>query len=75
MPETIDFLERMGEDARLRHASRDELESELVRIGINADARTALLNDDNTQLTALLGANANTCCVLQLPDSEWGDQF
>jgi hypothetical protein len=65
MSNVIEFLERMGQDARLRHASRNTVESALLSAKIDADVRTAILTDDHRQLESLLGANPKMCCLIE----------
>lgn len=69
MPELVDLLERVGKDARLRHASRAQLDNELASAGIDAGARTALLDGDTARLEALLGASPNVCCMVYAADA------
>jgi len=70
MPELIDFLERMGQDSRLRHAGPARLDAELASIGINGETRTALLNGDTAALESILGATPNVCCLVVGPDDD-----
>jgi hypothetical protein len=66
----IDFLERLGQNARLRHASAAELERALATTGFNPELRSALLADDALRLGELLGAQPNICCLIEKPDQE-----
>jgi hypothetical protein len=66
----IDFLERFGEDAELRHASREALEEALRSAGIDPALRAAILGKDQRTLEALLGADANVCCTVHQDDEE-----
>jgi hypothetical protein len=63
MSNVVDFLEMIGQDARLRHASQDEMKLALVDVQMDADLRAAILAKDQLQLETLLGAS-NTCCVV-----------
>ena len=63
MSSITDFLERMGQDARLRHASRSEVELALAGTNIDPALRTALLDQDEAWLELLL-APANICCMI-----------
>jgi hypothetical protein len=64
MSNVIDFLERMGQDADLRHASRTEADSAMVAAHLDTAARAAIVAGDQPQLEQLLGATANTCCAI-----------
>jgi hypothetical protein len=55
MTDVIDFLERMGQDAQLRHASQDEVELALTSAEIVPEMREAILAKDQAQLEMLLG--------------------
>jgi hypothetical protein len=71
MSNIIDFLERMGQDAQLRHAPQDEVEQALIRAQIEPAMRAAILGEDSRHLEALLGATANVCCgLVPLQDDE-----
>ena len=72
MSNVIDFLERMGQDALLRHATGADLESALTAADIDPVVRAALLAEDSSRLEALLGATANICCMIH-PPGEGGD--
>jgi hypothetical protein len=63
MSNVVDFLEMIGQDARLRHASQDEMKLVLANVQMDSDLRSAILAKDQPQLEALLGAS-NTCCVV-----------
>ncbi len=74
MTDPIDFLEQLGRNARLRRAPAQELGRELAAIGIDPELRSALLASDEPRLAALLGAQANVCCLIVKPDpAEPGD--
>jgi hypothetical protein len=60
----IDFLNTLGQDADLRHASRQELELALEAAGIDPALRAALLGSDQRKLENLLGANTNVCAMI-----------
>ncbi len=66
----IDFLERCGQDADLRHASADVVDEALRGIGIDPALRTAILNKDQRTLEALLGVRTNVCCMIHKEDEE-----
>lgn len=55
MSSVIDFLERMGQDASLRHGSMDEMELALANAQLTPELQAAILAEDLLQLHALLG--------------------
>jgi hypothetical protein len=64
MSNVIDFLEKMGRDAQLRHASNSDLVQALAAEGLEPNVLHALLRKDVHQVETLLGGKANVCCVL-----------
>lgn len=72
MSNVIDFLERMGQDARLRHASRGEVELVLKDAQIAPELQAAILAKDQAKIEALLG-RGHLCCFL-LPGKEDEDE-
>jgi hypothetical protein len=64
MSNVIDFLERMGQDADLRHVDRAKLEQALANTNIQPELRTAVASGDQTKIEALLGAKANVCAIV-----------
>lgn len=64
MSNIIDFLERMGQDAQLRHAPGSEVERALIKAQIEPALRAIILGEDSRRLETLLGATANVCCGL-----------
>ncbi len=74
MSDVIDFLERMGRDAHLRHAPPAEVEVALCSEEVAPAVRTAILAKDPAQLEALLGQVP--LCVVLLPgqEEEEGDE-
>ena len=70
MSNVIDFLERLGQDAKLRGATGEELEAALLTAGIEPGLRQAILGDDRRALEELLGADGNVCCVVFKEDEE-----
>jgi hypothetical protein len=66
----IDFLERMGQDARLRDATEADLEAALTQAGIEPALRTAMLGEDSHALESLLGVTPNMCCLIRKDDEE-----
>lgn len=55
MTDVIDFLERVGQDAQLRHASQDEVGLALTSTEIAPELQAAILANDPVQLETLLG--------------------
>ena len=74
MSNIIDFLERLGTDAKLRNASDAELEQALVHAQIDPEVRAAILAGDQKRLESLLGATTNVCCVVYAPMREDDDE-
>ena len=74
MSNVIDFLERLGNDAQLRHASDSALEQALINAQIDPAVREAILLRDQRRLESLLGATTNVCCVIYAPMHEEGDE-
>lgn len=70
MSNVIDFLESLGQDAKLRHASREEMEQALLNAQIEPELRAAILDSDQARLEALLGATANVCCMIHAPEDD-----
>jgi hypothetical protein len=60
----IDFLQRLDQDADLRHAPRAALELALAEADIDPALREALLGADQRKLESLLGADANVCAMV-----------
>ncbi|HEY6926723.1 MAG TPA: hypothetical protein VI653_24775 [Steroidobacteraceae bacterium] len=71
MPDVIEFLERLGGDASLRHAPMRVLEQALCDARIEPQLRAALMCGNQAEVEAVLGAN-NVCCMVfaPSPDSE-----
>jgi hypothetical protein len=73
----IDFLQRLGQDADLRHAPRIALELALAEADIDPALREALLGTDQRKLESLLGADTNLCAMIspgQKEESEEEDE-
>jgi len=70
MTTIVDFLERVGKDPELRHATAAELDQALTGIGIDPELRAAIAHGDQARLESLLGAATNVCCGLHTPDDE-----
>jgi len=68
MTDVIDFLERMGQEAQLRHASQDEVELALTGAEIAPELKAAILAKDSAQLeTSLVQA---PLCAMFFPGKE-----
>jgi hypothetical protein len=63
MSNVIGFLEKVGQDARLRHASRDEVELALAAEQMSPELQIAILAKDQPRLETLLG-RSHFCCVM-----------
>jgi hypothetical protein len=68
MMDAIDFFEKVGQDARLRYATSEELEDALARAQLDPAVEAAIINHDARQLGALLGARAQLCCLIEKPE-------
>jgi hypothetical protein len=55
MSSVVDFLERLGSEARWRDASEDEIKLALADAGIDAPMCNAILTGNAANLQALLG--------------------
>jgi hypothetical protein len=72
MSNVVEFLQRMGQDAQLRHASQNELELVLAGVKIAPELQAAILAGDQAMLEVLLG-RVNVCCMVQ-PGKEDDDE-
>jgi hypothetical protein len=66
MSDVIDFLEKLGQDSALRHASLDGV---LARAQLSPEVRAALASGDQHALKTLLGSG-NVCCMVFAPLEE-----
>ncbi|GLQ96199.1 hypothetical protein [Dyella mobilis] len=64
MSTVVDFLEKMGSDARLRHASRDEVELALIQADIAGPMSDAILAENAALVRALLGQAKTSNSIL-----------
>ncbi|HET6555318.1 MAG TPA: hypothetical protein VFG49_17460 [Dyella sp.] len=55
MSNLVAFLEKMGTDARLRHASQDELAQALANTQIDASVGAAIIARSTSEVYALMG--------------------
>lgn len=63
VPDIIDFLETLGQDAQLRYASRDEVGFALAGAEIEPALQAAILDKNGLELQALLGQDP-FCCLI-----------
>jgi hypothetical protein len=70
MSDVIDFLEKWGEDAQLRHATGAELVQALTEAQIDPFVRKALVGGDRRHLEFLVGAQPNVCSLVYAPAKE-----
>jgi hypothetical protein len=68
MADIIEFLERMGRDAQLRHAPDAVLEQAMRAAQLSASARAALMGGDRADLEAVIGREGNVCCLIHTPE-------
>lgn len=73
MANVIEFLERMGADAGLRHLTGLDLEHAMLRAGIDPAIRTAILTENQHLLESLVGAPHPVCCLVHAPEEEEGE--
>jgi len=66
----IEFLERLGQDAHLRHAPVDAVEQALTEAGIEGPLRTAIMAEDRRELDSLLGARSKMYCGIYAPEEQ-----
>jgi hypothetical protein len=66
----IDFLERFGQDAQLRHATGDLLEEAIRNAGLDPELKAAILGKDSRALEKLIGVVPNVCCAVFKEDEE-----
>jgi hypothetical protein len=70
MSNIVDFLEQVGQSACLRHASRAELAEAMTAAQIDPFLQQAILGDPQCDLGVLIGAPANVCNMIALPDED-----
>ena len=64
MSDVIKFLERIGQDARLRDDASRNLDQVLRNANLPADVQDALRAADQAALERALGAKENVCCII-----------
>jgi hypothetical protein len=62
MSNVIRFLERLGQDAAVRHADKDELSLILQNQQIEPEVAAAMLAEDIQKIEVLLDCKPNICC-------------
>lgn len=62
MSNVIAFLEKMGQNATMRHATLNEMELVLTCAQIDPELQGAILSRDQSRLEELLGARTNLVC-------------
>jgi hypothetical protein len=70
MSDVVGFLEKWGQDARLRYATSAGLAQEMVYAGIAPFIRKALLDGEQRRVEFLIGAQPNVCCLVALPNGD-----
>ena len=70
MADVIEFLEQMGRDAQLRHASGAMLEQAMRDAQLSSSARAALLGGERTDIEAAIGAQGNVSCLVWAPEPD-----
>ncbi len=73
MSNVIGFLEKMGQDAALRHATQNDVELALARAQINPELQAAILGKNSAHIETLLDAKSNVCANL-FPGKEDEDE-
>jgi hypothetical protein len=68
MPDIVDFLEKVGQDALLNRASRSELELVLAGVKMDQRVREALVAGDRRKLQALF--DVAPLCAMLIPGEE-----
>jgi len=64
MSNIIEFLEKLGQDSGLRHASGIELRAALAEAGIEPAVHAAIAAADRNSLETQAGAATNVCCLI-----------
>lgn len=72
MSNVIDLIERLGQDARLRHASVADMELALTQAQVDPEIRAAILAKDQRRLEQLL-EGGNVCLALCPAEEEDDD--
>jgi hypothetical protein len=70
MSNVINFLEKMGRDAQLRHASRDDLQNALLAGSVSAELSVLLLAGNQSAIESLLGQMPLCCAMFPVKEDE-----
>ena len=73
MSKIIQVLQQIGESARLKSASKEELDAFILATDIPEEIKSALLAGAHSTLSVLLGGNATVICGLHTPDDDEGE--
>lgn len=74
MTDIIDFLEKLGQDAQLRHADCGEIQAALADARIDKTAAVAILAGDGRTLATHLGARTDINCLIFAPRRAPGEE-
>ncbi len=74
MTDIIDFLEKLGQDAQLRHADCGEIREALADARIDKTAAAAILAGDERTLARHLGARTDLNCLIFAPRRAPGEE-
>lgn len=64
MSNVIDFLERMGQDAQMRHASLNDVARVLDAAQIDPELQAAILAKDQLLIESMLGGSKVYCVLM-----------
>lgn len=70
MSSIIGFLERMGRDSQLRHATGEELAQALNDAGVEETTLRTVLGGDLAMLQATLQVDRTLCCLVYTPQDD-----
>lgn len=70
MSNVIEFLEKMGSDARLRHSGTGQIAATLQQSNLDPELAAAILAGDQKRLEVLLGARTNVICGMAPAEEE-----
>lgn len=64
MSNAIGFLVKIGQDAKLRHASDAAMATAMIQEGLSDQEHAAILASDHSALEAALGARTKLICAI-----------
>ncbi len=70
MQDVISFLDRLGRDAALKHATLGKLDEVMRSEGLEPTIRSAILRKDAQDLATLVGADKDLCCMIAIPGED-----